>query len=170
MVRVPRVMIQQGLATETQVNGSTFRTSTNLRELPQIKNLVFDVDVRPFWGDAELCQVGITRVDFDLTKQANINIQPTSIFMGSIISTTDDDALKVSCKPKNNTGNLCELVSGPGEIKAVRQTINTDSNGLPLLELYDIEEEGKVIDGDGTFLMNVPMNLDYVFTNEFGDM
>ena len=164
----PQDLIQQGLATETQVNGSTFRTSTNLRELPQIKNLVFDVDVRPFWGDAELCQVGITRVDFDLTKQANINIQPTSIFMGSIISTTDDDALKVSCKPKNNTGNLCELVSGPGEIKSVRQTINTDSNGLPLLEVYDIEEEGKVIDGDGTFLMNVPMNLDYVFTNEFG--
>ena len=164
----PQDLIQQGLATETQVNGSTFKTSTNLRELPQIKNLVFDVDVRPFWGDAELCQVGITRVDFDLTKQANINIQPTSIFMGSIISTTDDDALKVSCKPKNNTGNLCELVTGPGEIKAIRHTINTDSNGLPLLEVYDIEEEGKVIDGDGTFVMNVPMNLDYVFTNEFG--
>jgi len=164
----PQDLIQQGLATETQVNGAKFKSSTNLRELPQIKNLVFDVDVRPFWGDAELCQVGITRVDFDLTKQANINIQPTAIFMGSIISTTDDDALKVSCKPKNNTGNLCELVAGPGEIQAIRQTIFSDDNGLPILERYQIEQEGKVIDADGTYLLNVPMNLDYVFTNEFG--
>ena len=165
----PQDLIQQGLATETQVNGSTFKTSTNLRELPQIKNLVFDVDVAPFWGDQDLCQVGITRVDFDLTKQANINIQPTSIFMGSIISTTNDDALKVGCKPKNNTGNLCELVSGPGEIQAIRHTINSDENGLPILEVYQVEQEGKVIDPDGTYVLNVPMNLDYVFTNEFGE-
>ena len=165
----PQDLIQQGLATESQVNGSTFKSSTNLRELPQIKNLVFDVNVAPFWGDEELCQLGITRVDFDLTKQANINIQPTSIFMGSVISTTDDDALKVGCKPKNDTGNLCELVSGPGEIQAIRHTINTDNKGNPILEQYQIEEEGKVIDGDGTYLINVPMNLDYVFTNEFGE-
>jgi hypothetical protein len=164
----PQDLIQQGLATESQVNGSTFKSSTNLRELPQIKNLVFDVDVSPFWGDPDLCQVAITRVDFDLTKLANINIQPTSIFMGSIISTTDDDALKVSCKPKNNTGNLCELVAGPGEVLAIRHTINSDNQGLPILEQYQIEQEGKVIDQDGTYLLNVPMNLDYVFTNEFG--
>ena len=146
----PQDLIQQGLATETQVNGARFKSSTNLRELPQIKNLVFDVDVRPFWGDSELCQLGITRVDFDLTKQANINIQPTAIFMGSIISTTDDDALKVSCKPKNNTGNLCELVAGPGEIQAIRQTIFSDNNGLPILERFSLDEGGKVIDSDGT--------------------
>ena len=164
----PQDLIRQGLATETQVDGATFKTSTNLRELPQIQNLVFDVDVRPFWGDDDLCQVGITRVDFDLTKQANINIQPSAIFMGSIISTTNDDALKVSCKPKNNTGNLCELITGPGEILAIRQTINTDSSGLPILEEYVLDDGGKVIDENGTYLVNVPMNLDYVYTNEFG--
>lgn len=164
----PQDLIRQGLATETQVNGARFKSSTNLQELPQIKNLVFDVDVRPFWGDTDLCQVGITRVDFDLTKQANLTIEPTSVFLGSLISNTDGDALNVSCKPKNNTGNLCELVAGPGEVQAIRQTIFTDSNGLPILERYDIEEGGKVIDGDGTFLINVPMNLDYIYTNEFG--
>jgi hypothetical protein len=164
----PQDLIQQGLATETQVNGSKFRSSSNLRELPQIKNLTYIVSVRPFWGSEDLCQIGITRVDFDLTKQSNINIQPKSIFLGSIISTTDDDALKLSCKPKNNTGNLCELISGPGKIQAIRQTIYTDTNDLPILERWDIEQDGKVIDENGTFLLNVPMNLDYVFTNEFG--
>ena len=165
----PQDLIQQGLATESQVNGARFKTSTNLRELPQIKNLIYNIDVRPFWGAEDFCQVGITRADFDLTKLANITIQPSSIFMGSIISNTNDDALKVSCKPKNNTGNLCELVAGPGEIQGIRQTIYSDSMGLPILERWDIEQAGKVIDGDGTFLVNVPMNLDYIYTNEFGE-
>ena len=165
----PQDLIQQGLATESQVNGARFKSSTNLRELPQIKNLIYNIDVRPFWGAEDFCQVGITRADFDLTKLANITIQPNSVFMGSIISNTNDDALKVSCKPKNNTGNLCELVAGPGEIQGIRQTIYSDSVGLPILERWDIEQAGKVIDGDGTFLVNVPMNLDYIYTNEFGE-
>ena len=165
----PQDLIQQGLATESQVNGARFKSSTNLRELPQIKNLIYNIDVRPFWGAEDFCQVGITRADFDLTKLANITIQPSSVFMGSIISNTNDDALKISCKPKNNTGNLCELVAGPGEIQGIRQTIYSDSMGLPILERWDIEQAGKVIDGDGTFLVNVPMNLDYIYTNEFGE-
>jgi hypothetical protein len=165
----PQDLIQQGLATESQVDGATFKTSTNLRELPQLKNLVFDVNVAPFWGETDLCQVGITRVDFDLTKQANITIQPTAVFMGSIISTTDDDSLKVNCKPKNDTGNLCELIAGPGEVLSIRQTINSDSQGLPILEQYSFDGGSKIIDGDGTFLTNVPMNLDYIYTNEFGE-
>lgn len=164
----PQDLIQQGVATEDQVDGASFKTSTNLDSLPQIVNLNFDVDVRPLWGDTDICQIGITRVDFDLTKLANIKIEPTSVFMGSIISTTNDDALRISCKPKNNTGNLCELIAGEGQIMAIRQTINTDSDGYPILEQYNLENNGKVIDGDGSFLVNLPMNMDYVITDEFG--
>ena len=164
----PQDLILQGLATESQVNGARFQSSTNLVNLPQIKNLVYDVDVRPFWGSEDLCQVGITRVDFDLSKLANVTIQPSAVFMGSIISNINDDALKVSCKPKNDTGNLCDLIAGPGQIQAIRQTIYSDTNGLPILERWNIENGGKVIDGDGTYLLNVPMNLDYIYTNEFG--
>ena len=166
----PQDLITQGVATESQVNGARFKSSTNLRELPQIVNLIYDVDVNPFWGNEDFCQIGITRVDFDLSKLANIKLEPTAVFMGSIISTTDDDALKVNCKPKNNTGNLCELVAGPGEVQAIRQTINSDTNGLPILERVDLEQGGKVIDGDGAYLVNLPMNLDYVYTNEFGEL
>ena len=70
----PQDLIQQGVATEDQVDGASFKTSTNLDSLPQIVNLNFDVDVRPLWGDTDICQIGITRVDFDLTKLANIKI------------------------------------------------------------------------------------------------
>lgn len=164
----PQDLINQGLATEAQVDGAQFKSSTNLDSLPQIVNLNFNIDVQPLWGDTEICSIGITRVDFDLTKLANIKIEPSAVFLGSIISTTDDDALKISCKPKNNTGNLCELIAGEGQIDAIRQTINLDNQGLPILERYSFPNDGKVIDGDGAFLVNVPMNMDYIYTNEFG--
>lgn len=164
----PQDLIQAGVASEDQVNGSKFKSSTNLNELPQIISLNKILEIAPLWGEPEICQLGITRADFDLTASANISIQPTSIFMGSVISTTDDDSVKPSCKPKNNTGNLCELVAGPGQILSIRQTIDTDQYGYPILEQYDLEQNGKIIDDNGTFLVNLPMNLDYVYTNEYG--
>jgi hypothetical protein len=165
----PQDLINAGQATETQVNGATFKTSSNLSELPQIKTLNKNVDISPLWGQEDICQIGITRVDFDLTSEANVTIRPNAIFMGSIISNTNDDALKTSCKPKNDTGNLCDLISGPGQILAIRQTIFPDKNNLPVLEEHKFEQDGKIIDGDGAFLANVPMNLDYIVTNEFGE-
>ncbi len=38
-----------------------------------------------------------------------------------------------------------------------------------ILEQYRLEEDGKVIDGDGTWVVTLPMNLDYITTNEFGE-
>ena len=180
----PQDLVIQGVATAEQVNGVQFKSSTNLDELPQIQNLNFNVDVRPLWGDEDQCQIGITRVDFDLTKLANIKIQPSAVFLGSIMSTTDDDSVAAiftpfasasgsyflsECKPKNNTGNLCDLIAGPGQILAIRQTIFADDNGFPILEPYNLADEGKVIDDNGAFVVNVPMNLDYITTDEFGN-
>ena len=164
----PQDLLQSGLANPSQVNGNTFKSSTNLSELPQIKTLNKTIEISPLWGEDDICQIGIVRADFDLTQDANIKIEPNAVFMGSVISTTDDDALKTKCKPKNNTGNLCELISGPGQILTIRQTIFADNQGLPILEEHKFEQDGKVIDGDGSFLVNVPMNIDYVITNEFG--
>ena len=165
----PQDLLDIGIAVDSQVDGSRFKKSTNLNELPQIVSLNKIIEVSPLWGEPEICLLGITRSDFDLTASLNINIQPTAVFMGSLISTTNDDSVRVSCTPRNNTGNLCELVSGPGEIVAIRQTINIDTVGRPILESYSLIEGGKVIDSDGTFLVNVPMNLNYIITNEFGE-
>jgi hypothetical protein len=165
----PQDLINAGQATQTQVNGSTFKSSSNLSELPQIKTVNRNVDISPLWGQEDICQIGITRVDFDLTNEANVTINPTAIFIGSLISTTNEDSLKTNCKPKNNTGNLCELIAGPGQILGIRQTIYPDKNNFPVLEQYKFEQDGKIIDGDGSFLANVPMNLDYIITNEFGE-
>ena len=165
----PQDLIRMGIATETQVAGTNFRSSNNLRELPQIINLSKSIEVEPLWGQPEVCNLGITRTDFDLSSEANIDIRPTSVFMGSIISGPNSSAISTSCRPTSNSGHLCNLTVGPGDILAIRQTILQDSNGRPILENFSLENGGKVIDENGTWLIDVPMNLDYYVTNEFGE-
>jgi hypothetical protein len=165
----PQDLIRMGLASEAQVAGNRFRTSTDLTSLPQIINLVKDLEVSPLWGDPELCDIAVNRVDFDLRDEANIDIQPTSTFMGSIYSTADNFRVKKNAKPADDMGNLCALTSGPGQIIAIRQTIFQDSEGNPGLETHELEQSGNIIDGNGVWLTELPMNLDYYITNEFGD-
>ena len=165
----PQDLIRMGLATPAQVAGINFKSSTNLNSLPQIINFNRTIEVEPLWGQPEICNLGITRTDFDLSKESGIDIRPTSIFMGSIVSSNDDEALPRNCKPRLKSGSQCTLVTGPGEILAIRQTIFLDAQGKPILETVDLEEGGQVIDDNGTWLVDVPMNLDYLITNEFGE-
>ena len=174
----PQDLIRMGLATEAQVAGNQFNTSTDLNSLPQIINIQQTVDVAPLWGDPAICQIAVSRADFDLRDNANIDIQPTSVFMGSIFSSPDNVALQSSrpfpltprvCKPKEALGNLCDLISGPGQILSIRQTINQDADGNPILEVHQLEQSGNIIDGNGVWLTELPMNLDYYITNEFGE-
>ena len=165
----PQDLIRMGLATEAQVAGNRFRTSTDLNSLPQIINLVKGIEISPLWGDPEICDIAINRLDFDLRDNANVNIQPTSVFMGSIYSTSDAYRVRRNAKPKDDMGNLCSLQSGPGQILAIRQTIQQDTTGNPILEQYQLEQAGNIIDGDGVWLTELPMNLDYYITNEFGE-
>ena len=64
-----------------------------------------------FWGEEEICNIGITRVDFDL-RELGIEIKPQAVFMGSIFSDIDSKALKRNCKPKLKSGQMCSLISG----------------------------------------------------------
>jgi hypothetical protein len=165
----PQDLIRMGLATESQVAGNTFRSSNDLTSLPQIISLTKTLSVAPLWGDPEICQISVNRVDFDLRDEANVDIQPTSVFMGSIFSTSDRMRLRSNCRPRDNMGNLCSMVAGPGQILAIRQTIQQDVEGNPILEQYLLEQSGNVIDGSGAWLVELPMNLDYFTTNEFGE-
>jgi hypothetical protein len=174
----PQDLIRMGLATEDTVNGSKFKTSTNYAELPQIITSQKTVQIEPFFGEFEICNYNIARVDFDLTSEANVKLEPTAVFMGSIIST--DDTQKVgknfkflnqtqsACKVKRTAGELCTMTTGPGQIVALRQTIFNDKDGRPILEQAQLDNDGKVIDENGVWVLEVPMNLDYVYTDENG--
>jgi len=164
----PSDLIRMGRGVPSQFNGQLFKDSENIDSLPQILNEVKDIDVSSFWGQDDICDVGITRVDFDLSDQG-IEITPHSVFMGSLFSSNEDDYIKATCRPKKDTGNLCDTVAGPGEILAIRQTIQEDENGDPVLEQYQLEDGGNVINDNGAWLIDLPMNMNYVTTNEFGE-
>lgn len=164
----PQDLIRMGLTTKEQTDGPFFKTSTNLDELPQILRLTENIDVAPFWGEEDVCQIKIERIDFDLRVQG-IEITPTATFIGSLISGSDELRLKRNCKPSLEGGNLCNLTAGPGEIVSIRQTSFLDEYDRPILEEYKLENGGNVIDADGTWLVEIPMNLDFIVTNEFGE-
>jgi len=165
----PQDLIRAGFATENQINGTEFKNSFNLSELPQIVTINRTLEVEPFWGQPEICNLGITRTDFDLQQELGLKIEPTAIFMGSLISNVDEAVLKQRCNIKPKLGDKCSLITGPGQILAIRQTIFSDNLGRPILEEFKLEQGGKCIDENGTWLVDVPMNLDYVTTNEYGE-
>ena len=164
----PKDLVRVGIGTPEQFDGENFKSSEDLSSLPQIVNFVRNIDVTPFWGEEDLCNIGITRTDFDL-RDLGIEIKPQAVFMGSIFSTSNEDFLRSNCKPKKDLGKLCTLETGAGKILSIRQTIDYDINGQPILEQFNLPNGGKVIDDDGTWLVELPMNIDYVTTNEFGE-
>jgi len=165
----PQDLIRMGRATEAQVAGTKFKFSENYSELPQIITLTKVIQIAPFYGQDGICQHYITRADFDLTTEASIELQPTSIFMGSVISAENRKKLKRNCRVPAKQGWLCNLITGPGQIETIRHTINTDIDGRPILEQYRLQNDGKLIDENGTWVIELPMNLDYIYTDEFGN-
>jgi hypothetical protein len=165
----PQDLVRMGIATEEQIAGGTFEQSENFESLPQIITLSKNLEVSPLWGDESICQIAVNRVDFDLRAEANIDIQPTAVFLGSMFSASDKYRVRKNSKPKDNLGNLCQLEAGPGQILSIRQTMFQDDEGNPILEEYKILGSGNVIDENGTWMIDLPMNLDYIITNEEGE-
>tara|TARA_R110000824_G_scaffold52896_4_gene146813 strand:- start:41232 stop:44621 length:3390 start_codon:yes stop_codon:yes gene_type:complete len=168
-------------------DGSRFKDDAAIDSLPQIIGQQKAVDVRPFWGDEEFCSAAITRVDFDLAN-SGVKIQPTSVFMGSTATDTDKDSVNKRCRPRRHMGELCSLITQPGIIDCIRYTpflkedpecfpdypynfaTPTGGGQVPVLERYYFENGGRVIDETGTFLIHIPMNLDHMITDEFGNL
>jgi len=156
----PYDLIEQGASEKFFESGIKFRSSTNLDTLLQIKTDNQSVDVIPFWGDPESCEIGITRLDFDLPD----DITPNCVFTGSIFTDSDENALKKNCKIKKELGDVSQLITGPGVVDILKLNIDPLTN-TPT----DIERiESKSIDDDGVFLFTLPMYYDKVITNENG--
>lgn len=155
----PYDLINQGSSEKLFESTTKFKGGTNLDKLPQIKTSNAGVNVRPFWGNFETCEIGITRVDFDL----NYTLIPNAIFMGSIFGDQDKNSVNKNCRPRRKLGLLCEQETSQGTINMIRKTIDGS------IESFDVEG-GQVIDENGAWAYQIPMNLDYVVTDEFGNL
>jgi hypothetical protein len=146
-----------------------FKSSTDIDGLPQIISYDKIIQVYPFWGNEEMCEIGITRSDFDISE-TGIKIEPISLILASSITDDDGDAVKRSGVIRRKTGYKCNLQTTTGQIECVRQTgrkvYGTDGNLYPELQYYNITE---TINENGTAMVVLPMNLEYVYTNEFGE-
>ena len=169
----PYDLVYEGTSKEKFENMYTYMSSDNLDGLPQIVSFEKSIEVYPFWGNEDLCEIGITRTDFDL-KDKGIRIEPYSLLMGGTFTDSGKDALRVNCNVDNQMGEKCRLTTFPGDIESVRFTglYEKNSDGTinksrPILEAFPIDS---LIDENGVYFFRVPMNLKRLVTNEFGEM
>jgi len=161
----PDDFIKQGRGVDGFKNSFTYKSSEDLDSLPQIVSFNQTVEVYPFWGNEDLCEIGITRTDFDLSSRG-VRIEPKSYLLGSIYSDQGTNTVNKNCTPKGKMGRKCDLTTFKATIEMIRFTNNKDSLGRPILEFYEIDED---VDESGSFVLSLPMNMDYIFTNEFGE-
>ena len=161
----PYDFVKQGLGPDQFKNSYEFKSSVDLDSLPQVVSFNKTIEVYPFWGNEDICAIGLTRTDFDLSE-VGVKIEPKAFFIGGTYTDSGKNSVNKSCSPRRKMGRKCDLITKTGTIEAIRYTIKKDDINRPLIESYDIQED---IPEDGSFVFPVPMNMDYVFTNEFGE-
>ena len=155
----PRDFVFKGYDINEFDSPSQFKESTNLDGLQQIISQNKTTNVYPFWGDPENGIAAITRCDI----QVNYKFEPTCVFMGSIVSDNEGNSIGHKCAPSVDSGMNNQLVAGEGTIEMIRAT--TDG----LVEEFPIKGNA-LIDSDGVWCYQIPMNLDFVGTDEYGNI
>lgn len=155
----PYDMIAKGVSSSRFDSTTKFSSGTNLDKLIQVKSLDSGVNVQPFWGDIESYEIGITRLDLDL----NYDITPSAIFMGSIFGDHGKNSINKNCRPRKKLGELKEQITGEGTIRMIRKTIDNK------IEEFNVEGSD-LIDENGAWAYQIPMNLDYMVTDESGNL
>ena len=140
-------------------NPNQFKESTNLESLAQLFSQEKSVFVYPFWGDADNGIAAITRADI----QIQYKFEPTCVFMGSIVSDNEGNSIGHKCAPDINNGMNDQLIAGEGTIEMIRKT----QDGL--VEEFQIQGN-QLIDSDGVWCYQIPMNLDFIGTDEYGNI
>ena len=155
----PRDMFYKGYNVESFETPNKFKYDTNLESLVQVISQDTPTNVIPFWGDTDGTTVGITRCDI----QIQYKFEPTCVFMGSVVSDPSSVGISKKCIPSPSMGAMDELVTGSGTIEMIRKT--------PSGNVEEMRIKGnQLINGNGVWCYQIPMNLDYMMTDEFGNM
>lgn len=156
----PRDFVYKGYTVEQFENPNMFKDGTAYSNLSQIFTQDQVVNVQPFWGNASLGEkIGITRADIDVA----FKFEPTCVFIGSVISDNSSQGISKKCIPTENMGNMEELTTGEGTIEMIRKTHGGS------VEEFQVKGT-QLIDGNGIWCYQIPMNLDYMMTDEYGNM
>ena len=154
----PSDLIYKGYSINLFESPSEFKTSTNLNDLPQIISENATVNVYPFWGDSNTNEIAITRKDI----RVQYKFEPTCVFLGSVVTDSPENNINHVCTPGTKMGDAGQLVSSEGTIEMIRKTIDGK------IEQFNIKGNN-LIDGSGIWCYQIPMNLDYISTDEYGN-
>lgn len=156
----PRDFVYMGYTIEQFENPNMFRAGTNYSSLSQIFTQDQNVYVQPFWGNESLGDtIGITRADIDVA----FKFEPTCVFMGCVASDNSSQGISKKCIPTPHMGDMDELTTGEGTIEMIRKTYAGS------VEEFQVKGT-ELINGDGIWCYQIPMNLDYMITDEYGNM
>ena len=161
----PDDFIRQGVGLDQFKTSYQFKSSEDIDSLPQIVSFDNTIEVVPFWGNIDLCQIGITRTDFDLSDKG-VKIEPKAILLGSVFSDKGNNTVNKNCATNPGMGNKCNLTTEPATVEILRFSNKKDTNNRPILELLETSED---VDDSGSFMVTLPMNMEFVYTNEFGE-
>jgi len=161
----PRDFFYKGYNHTQFENASQFKKSTELDSLTQIISQDNSVYVYSFWGDddtnlntPDTNQVKITRKDINV----NYKFEPTCIFIGSLVADEKSQGFSKRCIPTDRMGKMDRLTTGAGTIEMIRKT------PVGYTESFAVQGND-LIDGNGTWCYQIPMNLDFMKTDEFGN-
>lgn len=157
----PRDMVYKGYNINQFESPNKFKTSTNLNSLSQLYSQDKGVFVYSYWGNSNngTDHIAITRCDINIEYK----FEPTCIFIGSIVTDKGSNAIGKNCTGTENVGKMSDLISGEGSIEMIRKTIDGKVEECPI-------KGNRLIDGDGVWCYQIPMNLDYVMTDEYGNI
>ena len=156
----PRDFVYKGYTIEQFENPNKFKSGTDYNDLSQVFSQDQVVNVRPFWGNESLGEtLGITRADINVA----FTFQPTCVFMGCIVSDNSSQGITKKCQATEGMGNMEELVAGEGTIEMIRKTPSGD------IEQFQVKGN-QLINANGVWCYQIPMNLDYMMTDEYGNL
>lgn len=155
----PRDMVYKGYNINQFESPNQFRTSTNLDSLSQIYSQDFSLYVYPFWGDSEENTISVTRKDMEISYK----FEPTCVFLGSVVTDSGGNSIAKNCFSYKNAGTMKRLTTGIGTIEMIRKTQDGS------IEEYQVNGN-QLIDANGVWCYQIPMNLDYVKTDEYGNI
>lgn len=140
-------------------NPKQFKTDTNIDNLVQVMSQSSPIYIKPFWGEENGEELGITRHDIDV----NYKFEPTCIFMGSMVSDSKGNGFSKNCIPSRNMGRMEKLTAGHGTIEMIRKKTDGSVEEFPIMG-------NELIDENGIWCYQIPMNLDYITTDEYGNL
>lgn len=155
-------------------NNFDVQPKLDISAMPNIFNGLKYINVAPFWGDNEQCDVGITRCDF----KVDFNYQPTAVFFGYLDSVSHGYSITRDYKYSR-----IGLIDEHPEIRAVDSQGNFSGDLVPyqqpVVVVYKRAKDNisrervgvyKCSPGTGIFKIALPMYDEYYTTNEFGDL